>query len=204
VTTVVLRAGGPVTAQEAAGDSDEALIRDTARGDDGAFARLLERHRRRVVQLVRWQLGSASLWTEDVAQDVFVQVHRHAGSFAGRSSFKTWLYAVAVNVCRRHTRREWGTRHVVESGDDDTLAAVPDASLGPLERMEKDEREALVRAAVERLAPAARTVLLLRDWEGLTYEQIAQVLAVPVGTVRSRLHNARAAIAQELARQVGR
>jgi RNA polymerase sigma-70 factor, ECF subfamily len=205
VTTVILHAGDPepIAERRLTSDSDEELVRACARGDEGAFTRLLERHRARVTQLVRWQLGGGSLWAEDVAQDVFVQLHRHAASFAGRSSFKTWLYAVALNVCRGHLRRERGARRAVESGDG-TLAAVPDVSLGPLERLEKDERAALVRAAVERLTPAARTVLLLRDWEELSYEQMAEVLEVPIGTVRSRLHNARAALAQELSQRLGR
>jgi RNA polymerase sigma-70 factor, ECF subfamily len=181
-------------------DSDENLIRESALGEDRAFARLLERYRARVAQLVRWHLGPHSLWAEDVAQDVFVQVHRNAGSFQGRSSFKTWLYSVALNVCRDHARREGAGARRRHTNDDseDFVAAIPDGSLDPLERLERDEREALVRSAVERLAPTHRTVLQLRDWEGLSYEEIAEIVGVPIGTVRSRLHNARATLAKGL------
>lgn len=180
--------------------SDEALFRDYMGGDERAFVRLLERYRNRVAYLVRCRLGPRSLWAEDVAQDVFVQIHRSARSFQGRSSFKTWLYAIAVNVCRDHLRRQgtiadWRARDAEADG---TLAALPDESLDPLQKLEYDERSALVRAAIERLTPTLRVVLQLRDGEDMNYDEIALVLAVPVGTVRSRLHNARAALAKEL------
>ena len=182
------------------GDSDEALVRDYASGNERAFERLLDRYRDRVTQLVRGRLGSRSLWVDDVAQDVFVQLHRRARSFEGRSSFKTWLYAIALNICRDHLRRERtpASRQTIEADNDGMLAALPDESLDPLQLLERDERDALVRAAVEQLTSTHRTVLQLRDHEDLSYEEIAKVLAVPVGTVRSRLHNARAAFAQAL------
>ena len=180
--------------------SDEALFRDYMGGDERAFVRLLERYRNRVAYLVRCRLGQSSLWAEDVAQDVFVQIYRSARSFRGQSSFKTWLYAIAVNVCRDHLRRlgttaDWPARDAEADG---ALAALPDESLDPLQRLEHDEHSTLVRAAIERLTPAFRIVLQLRDGEDMTYDEIAHVLAVPMGTVRSRLHNARAALAKEL------
>ena len=180
--------------------SDEALFRDYMGGDERAFVRLLERYRNRVACLVRCRLGPSSLWAEDVAQDVFIQIHRSARSFRGRSSFKTWLYAIAVNVCRDHLRRPGKTAdsRAREAEADGSLTALPDESLDPLQRLEHDERSTLVRAAIERLTPSLRIVLRLRDGEDLTYDEIAHVLAVPVGTVRSRLHNARAALAKEL------
>ena len=96
---MVLSAGDPrAAAERLVGDSDEELIRRCACGDEPAFARLLERYRARVAQFVRWYLGSQRLWAEDVAQEVFVQVHRRAASFEGRSSFRTWLYGVTLNA----------------------------------------------------------------------------------------------------------
>ena len=182
-------------------DSDESLLRAYSGGDEAAFARLLERYRNRVAYLVRCRLGPRSLWVEDVAQDVFVQVHRGARTFEGRSSFKTWLYAIALRVCRDHRRRQRVAvdGRTIDADDDHALAALPDLSLDPLQRLESGERSALVRAAVERLTPAHRTALQLRDGENMSYDEIAHVLDVPVGTVRSRLHNARAALARALA-----
>jgi RNA polymerase sigma-70 factor (ECF subfamily) len=171
---------------------DDDLLHACARGDGEAFAHLLSRHRDRVFQLVRWWVaGSAA---EDVAQEVFLQVFRSAASFAGRSSFKTWLYGLTLNVCRRHRRRAargLGT-------DEEALRELRASSLDPLARLEAAERAAIVRRAVESLPLAQRTVLLLREWEDMTYSEIATVMKVPVGTVRSRLHNARVVLADGL------
>jgi RNA polymerase sigma-70 factor (ECF subfamily) len=129
---------------------------------------------------------------EDVAQDVFVQVHRASRSFAGRSSFKTWLYGIALNLCRDQRRRELTEpeSRTIDGDRDGVLDTLPDASLDPLQQLQREELAVLVRVAVAQLNPAQRIVLQLRDGEDLSYDEIARVLAVPVGTVRSRLHNA--------------
>ena len=197
---MALRAGdaGAAGDRPATGESDEELVRGCARGEDEAFVRLLERYRARVVQFVRWRLGARSVWAEDVAQEIFVRLHRHASSFEGRSSFRTWLYALALNVCRSHTRREWRTRGR-QGGGEEALAELPDGAPLVFERLEREEQEARVREAIERLSEVHRVVLHLRGWEEMSYEQMAELLQVPVGTIRSRLYNARAALAQELA-----
>jgi RNA polymerase sigma-70 factor (ECF subfamily) len=187
-----------------ADDADAQLLRAHARGDPHAFDDLLARYRSRILHLVRCRVGASSLWVEDVAQDVFVQVHRKAGSFQGRSSVKTWLYAVAINVCRDHQRHERRSPQAAPVSIEavEPLADLPDGSLDPLERLEQQERERLVREAFETLGAAHRTVLYMRDHEDMSYEQIADALAVPIGTVRSRLHNARAALADALGQRV--
>ena len=181
-------------------DSDEALFQRYVAGDGRAFAHLLERYRGPVARLVHSSLGSRSFWEEDVVQEVFVQVHRAAPTFEGRSSFRTWLYGIVLNLCRDQRRRQ----RVAPVANDDGLDAIPDVSLGPLESLEKGERAALVLALVKRLPPAQRVVLHLRDGEEMSYDEIAGVLGIPVGTVRSRLHNARAALARGLADRLGR
>ena len=188
----------------AAEDLDARLLRAHARGDPHAFADLLARYRSRILHLVRCRVGAGSLWVEDVAQDVFVQIHRKAATFQGRSSVKTWLYAVAINVCRDHQRHERRAPSAAAADLDsiEPLVQLPDESLDPLEQLEQQERAALVREAFEELSPAHRTVLYLRDHEDMSYDQIADALGVPLGTVRSRLHNARALLAAALGRRV--
>ena len=188
----------------AADDPDAPLLRAHVRGDPQAFGDLLDRYRSRILHLVRCRVGAGSLWVEDVAQDVFVQVHRKAGTFEGRSTVKTWLYAVAINVCRDHQRHQRRATQAAPVPVDsvEPLADLTDTSLDPLEQLEQQERDRLVRDALDRLSPAHRTVLYMRDHEDMSYEQIADALAVPVGTVRSRLHNARAALADALATRV--
>jgi RNA polymerase sigma-70 factor (ECF subfamily) len=179
-------------------NSDERLLADYVAGDDVALSRLVELHRPAVSYFVRRRLGSCRAFADDVIQEVFVTVARAAGRFEGRSTFRTWLFGIALNICRDYLRRE---RHV-ES--DDILEFIPDASLDPLQRLERDERTRRVRAAIRRLTPQQRLVLRLRDVEDMSYDEMSRVLGVPVGTVRSRLHNARAALAKMLAESIER
>jgi RNA polymerase sigma-70 factor (ECF subfamily) len=179
-------------------DSDEQLVARHARGDVQAFPRLFSRHRASVAQFVARNLGARTAWADDLTQEVFIRVYRQARQFEGRSSVRTWLFGIALNVCRDHIRKE--RRFDV---DDTVLAALPDGSLDPLQQLERVERTALVRRALATLAPRHRLMLRLREREDMSYEDISRALAVPVGTVRSRLHNARAALAQALLERVG-
>ncbi len=174
-------------------ETDERLLDDHAAGDEQAFSRLVERHRAGVSRFAARYLGARRDWAEDVAQEVFIKVYRALERFERRSMFKTWLYGIALNVCRDVVRRE-----ASGSLDESRHVEVPDGSLDPLQRLERIERAAVVRRAVKAIAPAHRLILRLREREDLSYEEMARLLDVPVGTVRSRLHNARAALAEAL------
>jgi RNA polymerase sigma-70 factor, ECF subfamily len=179
-------------------DNDNRLLADYVAGDADALSHLVELHRSGVRRFARRQLGSLHAWSDDVTQDVFVTVARAAHRFAGRSTFRTWLFAIALNICRDYLRRE---RRAVS---DEVLEWVPDTSLDPLQRLERNERIRRVRAAVRRLTPQHRLSLRLRDIEGMSYDEMSHVLGVPVGTVRSRLHNARTALAKQLTASIER
>ncbi len=194
---------------DAAGDSrrdstaaatDEELVARFVAGESSAFEEILGRYRDRVYQLVRWYPGTDAQEAEEVAQEVFVQVYRSARRFRGRSKFRTWLFALTRNVCRHQLRlrSRASKRRIRVDAEETDLRQLPDGGPGPLDQIELDERRELLRRAVERLDPLYRTVLMLRDWEELSYREIAEVLGIPLGTVRSRLHNARAALAAEL------
>ncbi|MGD2115156.1 MAG: RNA polymerase sigma factor [Acidobacteriota bacterium] len=179
--------------------SDEELAAAAVDGDRGAFAELFHRYSARVRQFVAWQAGGRTERTEDLVQEIFLQVYRSLHRFAGRSRFRTWLYGTARNVClheRRRRRRR--PEPIGQEGDDRPLDAIPDLSPGIAERLAAGELRRAVRREVERLPEIHRTVLVLRDWEELAYAEIAEVLEVPVGTVRSRLHQARARLATAL------
>jgi len=178
--------------------NDERLLAEYVSGDEDALSRLIEQHRPGVSRFARRRLGSRGSWADDVTQDVFVTVARAARRFAGRSTFRTWLFGIAMNICRDYLRRERPTE------SDEVLATLPDASLDPLQRLERQERLRRVRAAVRTLTPQHRLVLRLRDGEDMSYEEIARAIGVPVGTVRSRLHNARAALAGALTKSIER
>lgn len=179
--------------------ADEDLLRRGVLGERNAFAELIYRHQDGVFQFVTWYIGSSVQEAEDLTQDVFLQVCRSAGSFKGRSSFRTWLYSVTRNLChhRLRARKQQLTKlEPLNSLDEEQLLQIPDYRPSALEAITNGDQDRLVREAVEKLAERHRIVLALRDWQDLSYEDIAKALAVPVGTVRSRLHNARAALAE--------
>jgi RNA polymerase sigma-70 factor (ECF subfamily) len=177
-------------------NNDERLLAEYVAGDESALSRLIAQNGPGVARFARGQLGARGSWADDVTQDVFVTVARTARRFSGRSTLRTWLFGIALNICREYVRRERDTL------GDEVLAAVPDASLDPLQRLEREERIRRVRAAVRALTPQHRLVLRLRDGEDMSYQEIARALGVPVGTVRSRLHNARVALATLLTERI--
>jgi RNA polymerase sigma factor (sigma-70 family) len=185
---------GDGTTREAAAESDRSLLEAGRQGDARALSRLIDRHGRALTAFVGRRLGAHRDWAQDAVQDVLLTLQRTADRYEGRSTFRTWLFGIARNVCHEYLRRE---RALVP--DDGTFAALPDASLDPLQRLERKEREALVRSAIADLPPAHRRVLRLRDGDGLAYEEIGRRLGIPIGTVRSRVHNARAALSRALA-----
>lgn len=177
--------------------SDEILLAACAQGDREAFAVLVGRHQDRVWRFARCYAPATRAAADDIAQETWLQVYQSAASFRGESSFRTWLYSVTRNVCRQRLRDRAALNEAAWPESEES-AEFPDGEPLLWEVLERAERERLVRAAVERLPAAYRLALMLRDWEGLSYGEIAQALDVPVGTVRSRLHNGMARLSVEL------
>lgn len=177
--------------------TDEALARRFSDGDVAAFDLLVLRHRDAVYRFVRSRLGPQRTEAEDVTQDALVEVYRNLHRFEGRSRLRSWILGVAANVCRSRRRsRIFGPHR--EPPDDEMLRELPDCSAGQEEALARSELQAAVKQAIDGLGPEHRCVVTLRDMEGLSYQEIADALQIPVGTVRSRLHNARALLAQRL------
>ena len=177
-----------------ADEPDEMLVTRFLGGDRAAFDRLAERYAAPVYRFVCWTVNETD--AEDLAQDVFVAAHQSLSSWRRRSSFRTWLYGVARNVCRRHLRDRNVRARLVDLGGDPE--ATLDPAPGPLQALHGEEQNAAMLAAIDQLSPEHRVTLMLRGWEGMSYADIAEVTGVPRGTVRSRLHNARAAVAAKL------
>ncbi len=158
------------------GASDEARLLERARnGEVAALDCLMNAHRSRVLNLC-FQVLRDEGEAEDCAQETFIRAFGSLGSFQGKSSFATWLYRVALNACLERKRAR---RPLVELNS--TEEAPPDSH---------DERLAL-EWALDQLSEPLRLTLVLREWHGLSYEEIALALDVPLGTVRSRLSSAR-------------
>jgi RNA polymerase sigma-70 factor (ECF subfamily) len=180
-------------------DSDEGLARRFVAGDERAFEQLVTRYKQRLFRFVGFSLGAARAEAEDVAQEILIQVYKSLPAFQGQSRLSTWLYGVAKNVCR-HSRRAL-TSLRTEDPDEEALLEIPDVRLDPFRSLQRRETETAVRAAIDSLNPAQRVTVLLRDLEGFSYAEISAILGVPVGTVRSRLHNARVLLAERLAQR---
>lgn len=169
--------------------TDGDLIQLARQGDPAAFDDLVRKHAGRLLRMVR-NLVATQEDAEDVTQETLAAAYFKLDSFAGRSSFFTWLYRIALNkaISRRRLRRI-ETTHQGRALDD----APPPTDNAPLSEdlIEKEEELNRLRAAIAQLEPDRRSALVLRDVDGRDYGEIAEILNIPVGTVRSRLHRAR-------------
>jgi RNA polymerase sigma-70 factor (ECF subfamily) len=180
------------------------LVEGLRRGEEKAYEVLITDFQQPVYNLVS-RLLSDPADACDVVQEVFLKIFRKIGAFRGASSLKTWIYRVAVNEAYnyqrwygRHRRQEVG----LESEEEGSLSyyqTVPDPGRSPYDCAADRERHALVEAALNHLNPSFRTAVVLRDVEELSYEEIADILQVAMGTVKSRILRGREALRKELA-----
>jgi len=181
--------------------SDLELVRRVQRGERGAFDLLVLRYQHKVVKLVSRLLRDPSE-AEDVAQEAFVKAYRALGSFRGDSAFYTWLYRIAVNTARNTmaARQRRPLAYEAELSENEQTVVQSRMRHGdtPEATVLSDEIHRTVNSAVEELPEDLRTAIILREIEGLSYEEIAEAMDCPVGTVRSRIFRAREAIDRSL------
>lgn len=183
------------TDQHSVSPGDGELVERARQGDREAFRVLVERYQRKVAAMALGMLRNRED-ALDVVQDTFTKAYQSLDKFKGDSSFYTWIYRIGVNLCIDHQRRE--SRYVpltVDSEDSGDELVPPSAEELERDQPFDDARSAelggrLVQA-IEELTPEHRAVILLREVDGLSYEEISQVLECPKGTVMSRLHYAR-------------
>ena len=166
---------------------DAEVLSRLRRGDPRAFEALVIEHQHRVYGVALRMLGSRAE-AEDVAQDAFLRAYRSVAEFRGDAKLSTWLYAITSRLClnRLASAERKRTRY-----GDDVLESVADERADPPGDFEQRERSAALRRAITELSDERRAVVVLADLEGLAYEEIAEALGLPIGTVRSRLHRAR-------------
>ena len=185
-------AGQPASAIAAETEADGVLVARAAAGDDAAFRSLVERHQSRIVSLLHRLCGCPEQ-AIDLAQETFLAAYRHLGSFRQESAFSTWLHAIAVNQARSAARRRRPAASLDAVSADgrrqcpEPVADLPAVSAG----LEREELARRIAAALARLDPRYREVVVLADMHDASYEEIAAALAIPIGTVRSRLHRGR-------------
>src|SRR5688572_11714318 len=184
---------------------ERSLLRRLKNRDERAFREMLAEHRDRVYNITFRMLGNRAE-AEDVAQEVFITVFKTIDSFREEAKFSTWLYRVAVNHCknrikylaRRHDRDR-------DELDDTTQAAgdgAPAMARAPDRALEGAQLEVLMQAAINTLDDEHRVLVVLRDVEDLTIEEICEITGLPDGTVKSRLHRARLVLRKKMQRHV--
>jgi RNA polymerase sigma-70 factor (ECF subfamily) len=192
---------------------DRALVERAQRGDQAAFRMLVERYQRRVVSHALSMVKDPDE-AMDIAQETFVRVHRYLPSFKGDSSFFTWTWRIATNLCldaarkkgrgerlgmTAHGDEEDAREAEIEAGMDPVSAALA----GPGRRAENRELADKLQEALGTLSENHRTILLLRELEGLSYEELSQTLGIRKGTVMSRLFHARLKMQRKLREYLG-
>ena len=183
---------------------DDCLVEGLRSGDEASYETLIARFQQPVYNLVYRLLDDPSE-ASDVVQEVFIKVFRSIGSFRGNSSLKTWIYRIAYNEAWNH--RRWFTRHKrqevgLEYEDGSSLCfrdVLPDPGRSAFDLVADHETHALIEEALLDVNPAFRAAVVLRDMEDLSYEEIAEVLGVSLGTVKSRILRGREALRREVA-----
>jgi RNA polymerase sigma-70 factor (ECF subfamily) len=179
-----------------ANQDDQQLIRRTLDGHHEAFGHLIRKYQDRLYNGMVHILRSEPE-AEDVVQDTFVLAFTKLDSFKGNSAFFTWLYRIGYNVAITRIRRRKSTISI-EGKEETGRLDFPDGGPAPTRRIEQEEQASQLMQAMDRLSAEHRSILVLREMDELDYDAIAEILELPIGTVRSRLHRARTHLREQL------
>jgi RNA polymerase sigma-70 factor (ECF subfamily) len=192
-------------------EEERRLVERLVARDEHAFNSLVRAYERRVFALVLRMIGTRAE-AEDIAQEVFVQVFKAIGSFRGESKLSTWIYRIAINLCKNRTKylraRHAGEQEELEAHAERVpMGELKRANVGQIERPDEmmvgKQVERIVQQAILKLEPSFRECLVLRDVEELSYEEIGAITGLPEGTVKSRIHRARAQLKELVEEALG-
>ena len=194
--------------QTGVSEEDARILRGLRAGIESAYEELIGRYEQPVYNVAYRLLGSQTDAC-DVVQEVFLKVFRGVSSFRGQSSLRTWVYRIAVNEAHNH--RRWFSRHCKHevpmekeaSDHEGSFEFAQDPGRSPYEQALDNETRALIEHALTMINPVFRTAVVLRDIQNLSYEEIAEILQVSLGTVKSRIVRGREALRRELTQQAG-
>ncbi|MFW5442805.1 MAG: RNA polymerase sigma factor RpoE [Methylococcaceae bacterium] len=185
---------------------DKELVLRVQQGDKSAYDLLVIKYQHRIIQLVNRYVKDPSE-AQDVAQESFIKAYRALGNFRGDSAFYTWLYRIAINTAKNYLvsrSRRYSDYHVdVQDAEQVENAPQLKAMETPEYLLINDEIVSVIKSAIEKLPEEMKIAIMLREFEGMSYEEIAQTMDCPVGTVRSRIFRAREAIDEKLSPLVG-
>ncbi|MBT3308975.1 MAG: RNA polymerase sigma factor RpoE [Gammaproteobacteria bacterium] len=182
-------------------ETDQVLVEQVQRGDKRAFDLLVLKYQHKVVALVNRFVKDRSE-AEDVAQDAFIRAYRALANFRGDSAFYTWLYRIAVNTAKNYLVSRGRRPPTADIDAEEAELFFQEQGLTeqatPESELVRDEVQQTLQAALAALSDDLRMAITLRELEGMSYEEIAEVMDTPIGTVRSRIFRAREAIAKQL------
>ena len=177
----------------------DTLIERCLRGDQSAWNHVVGLYWRKVFNIAYKFVGRHDE-AEDLAQDIFLKLFKSLKTFDRRANFSTWLISVSRNLCIDHYRSTRREHDLVSHDVDTSTVPYPSTIESPHMMLERRDRVSLLRAALDKLAPSLRTAVILRDIQELTYQEIADRLGVPEGTVKSRINRGRTELARQIAR----
>jgi RNA polymerase sigma-70 factor (ECF subfamily) len=190
--------GVPVMPQK---ETDRQLVERVQRGDKRAYDVLVLKYQHKIVGLVSRYLRDQDE-VQDVTQEAFIKAYRALPRFRGDSAFYTWLYRIAINTAKNHlvsrSRRPPSTDLDIDEGEFQENSGLLGDIQNPENNLASDQLEAVVYKAIDDLAEDLKVAVTLREFEGLSYEEIAEIMECPVGTVRSRIFRAREAIEKKI------
>ncbi|MEN3012543.1 MAG: sigma-70 family RNA polymerase sigma factor [Dictyoglomus thermophilum] len=186
--------------------SDQSLISLIKSGDKEAFNILVKRYEKKVLNILYLQLGNIPD-LEDLAQEVFIKVFKNLNRFRGEAKFSTWIYRITINVAydyKRKFKEGYSLDEPIGEDTEDTFEKVISSEEeDPLSIVEKEDIKKKLHKLIKELPKEYQEVLILREYEGLSYEEISEILRCPIGTVESRLYRARKELKEKLLKEVG-
>jgi len=179
--------------------SDEELIERFQKGDREAFEQIVARYKDQLLNFAYRFLGSRQE-AEDVVQDTFLRVYRNRKAYRRVARFSTWIYTIAGNLAKTELRKRKRRKlfSISDLGFEEKDYEISDLTYNPEDDVEGTLKEEIIQKEIERLPPKFREVIILRDVQGLSYEEIALILRIPIGTVKSRVNRARLRLQRRL------
>jgi RNA polymerase sigma-70 factor, ECF subfamily len=186
-------------------ENEKYLLHQSKNGDMAAFEQLIEGYQKKVFNIALRMLGNPDDASE-VAQEVFIRVYKSVKNFKEESSFSTWIYRITTNTCLDELRKRKNKEHIsldedIHHEDGDMKRQVEDSRPTPDIIAEKNELRKIVKLAINSLSEDHRIVIILRDIQDLSYEEIAKIVKCPEGTVKSRINRARSELKEILKRK---
>ena len=186
-------------------ESDVYLVERALDGDIAGFEKLVTRYQNKIMGYVGRMTNGDREEAEDITQEAFIKAYRNLDSFRGQASFSTWLYKIATNLCidrartkKRRPQQAYSLDEPFDKEEEGGGREIADSRFEPSKGVERDELRTLVRQTVGEMPEKQRQVLIMCDLQGMPYEDIAETLDIPLGTVKSRIFHARADLARRL------